>query len=72
MSTNETDEQLQARTRERITRELPVAPTQTWRFYDGMSRERFHELKAEGALPLEVGDYDDVMRLVAEAKASTV
>lgn len=55
----------------RVTREIPVNPEQSWRYYDGMTRERFEELKALGSLPVTIGDYDSVMRIVAEAKAST-
>lgn len=65
---DETDEQMKRRL---ITREIPIEPTMTWRFYDGMSRERFYELKREGKLPVDVGEYDEVMRIVAEAKAGT-
>lgn len=57
--------------RRRVTRELPVMPEQSWRYYDGMTRERFEELKAAGALPLTVGTYDEIQRIVAEAKASS-
>lgn len=50
-----------------ITKELPAVGT--WKFYDGMTRERFDELRAAGELPAGIGDYDEVQRLVAHAKA---
>jgi hypothetical protein len=47
----------------------PVTPS-TWRYYEGMSREHFDELREIGLLPIAIPNYDEVQRIVAERRAS--
>ena len=57
-----------ARLRARMAAHRPP-PETSWRFYDGMSRERFDELRARGALPVTLGSYEEVMAQVVARKA---
>lgn len=57
--------------RERIGRELQrrLCGPSFDSFYDGMTREEFEALKAEGRLPLGIGSYDEVQAGLREREA---